>query len=139
MKAAAPKRDAPAADQSLSNTTKTSLPRRAPEGPSWRGTLVPVLSGSLVPVRIRSIYNNFSGSGEIIKNYLALQGLRPAAHGAPVSDSVVLPAPQKAQEIFCTGNTETSHAPPPPTGAGLARRGAMISHKIGFLQCKFFI
>jgi hypothetical protein len=74
-------------------------------------------------------------SGENVKNYLMLQGLRPAAHGAPVAIVSYYPYTKNTGN-FCTGNTGASHAPPPPTGAGLARRGAIISHEIGFLQSK---
>ena len=35
---------------------------------------------------------------------------------------------------FCTGNTEASHAPPPPNGGRVGARGAIISHEICFLR-----
>ena len=59
---------------------------------------------------------------DLIKNYLTLQGLRPAAHGAPVRDSVVLPV-HKNTENFCTGNTGASHAPCTPHGGRVGSKG----------------
>ena len=62
---------------------------------------------------------------------MTFQGLRPAAHGAPVA-IVSYYLYTKNTGNFCTGNTEASHAPCALEG------GAIISHEIGFLQSIFF-
>ncbi len=54
------------------------------------------------------------------RNTLTLQGLRPVAVEAPVA--IVLYYLYRD-----LGNSEVSHAPPPPMGAGLAQGGLMIA------------
>ena len=59
-------------------------------------------------------------SGEIMKIYLTLHGLRPERSRRSGCDNVVLPCP-KIQRIL-EGNTEASHAPPPPNRGRVGAR-----------------
>jgi hypothetical protein len=42
----------------------------------------------------------------------------------------------KNAESFCVGNTEASHAHPPPNGGGVGEKGVIIYLETGFIQSK---
>jgi len=66
---------------------------------------------------------------------LDVPGLRPAAHGAPVA-IVSYYLYTKNTGNFCKVIPRYHMRHAPPMGAGLARRGAIISHDIGFTMKK---
>jgi hypothetical protein len=55
------------------------------------------------------------------REVLTLQGLSPARSWRPGRDNAVIPVYKKCGVGLCTGNIEASHAPPPPTGAGMVQ------------------